>query len=123
MRSTTPTSSTSPVNTSNSSFATLRGCIDRHLVVAECLRVHEAPAFRMLERCCGHGAERRHRACTEDDRCTKDNQSVDQTLLNERRAQRGSALHEEVMNAIAAQCAHRIAEAGRVHETHAGVFQ
>src|SRR4051812_4999876 len=82
MPSTTPTSSTSPVNTSNSSFRARRGCINRHLIVVEPLRRDQAPPLGLLHRRRSEGGEGVHRARAEDDGCPEDNQPVHQSLLD-----------------------------------------
>src|SRR4051794_29001727 len=83
-RSTTPTSSISPVNIQIAPAPTGGRRIDRHLVVPEPLRVQQVPARGVANRGGGNRAECVQRAAPEDEGCTKDNQAIHQRLLDER---------------------------------------
>src|SRR5205823_10472155 len=79
-RSTTPTSSTSPVNIQIAPPSSAWRGIDRHLVVPEAARFDEPPAWRIGGPDRRGGAERVERTRAEDDGCSKDNQAVDQCV-------------------------------------------
>src|SRR5512140_2112354 len=100
-RSTTPTASTSPVNNSKSSLrqtslhSRWRWCVDRHLIIAEALRVNHAPAPSVAQRSRRQAGECIERLAPEDNGCPEDNQAVDQCLLQKRGCERRAPLHEE----------------------------
>src|SRR5258705_12471042 len=94
-RSTTPTSSTSPVNIQIAPPSSARRGVDRHLVVPEPSRLDEPPARRIGRPGRRGGAECVERTGAEDEGCPKDNQPVDQRVLDEGRRQRPTTLDEE----------------------------
>src|SRR6478736_636728 len=95
IRSTTPTSSTSPVNIQTAPPSSGRRGVDRHLVVPEAPRLDEPPAWCLGRPDRRGGTEGVERTGPENEGCPKDNQTVDQCALHEGGGQLRSPFDEE----------------------------
>src|SRR5688500_17499843 len=114
IRSTTPTSSISPVNIQIAPPSSAGRGVDRHLVVPEALGPEKTPSGGVSRAGRRHRSKGVQRAAAEDEGCPKDNQAIDQRLLDQRRRERRTTFDEHGAHAALAQGDERVARRGGV---------